>query len=127
MERLAREKIAAQQRLAGLRKEVCSIPGYTSDAGSLDLGSVLPVLQHSHSQHVVDRGDSPLTLANVTAHNLREENHFTVASSGAAAAAAAAAGARDDQDTNSTSTASEGGALSDVEEPSSFQVIISTR
>jgi len=107
MERLAREKIAAQQRLAGLRKEVCSIPGYTGDAGSLDLGSVLPVL---HSKHTTVDRDSPLTLANVQAHNLREENHFL-----------ANAAREADQETNSTSTASEGGGLSDGEEPSSFQ------
>ena len=69
MERLAREKIAAQQRLAALRKEVPSIPGYSNDAGSLDLTSVVPVVLHSQQVQMIQQSerDSPLTPAAVPA------------------------------------------------------------
>jgi len=70
MERLARDKIAAQQRLAALRKEVSTIPaagstnpvaagaaGADGQAGPphqqalLDLGSVIPSVLHQHQHH----------------------------------------------------------------------------
>ena len=123
MERLAREKIASQQRLAALRKEVSSIPGYTGDIGPMDSGNVsLPGVlhsQHIQQQQMIQERDSPLTFANVQAHTLREENHHhyhmqpgpgtpIVAVSGMTATG----GSRNrdcDQESNSgTSTASEG-------------------
>ena len=107
MERLAREKIAAQQRLAALRKEVPSIPGYSGDAGSLDLTSVVPVVLHSQQVQMIQQQserDSPLTFANVQAHTIREENHYRL-SGGASSSSRTRDG---DQESNSgTSTASE--------------------
>ncbi|XP_059353594.1 mucin-2-like isoform X2 [Daphnia carinata] len=116
MERLAREKIAAQQRLAALRKEVPSIPGYSGDAGSLDLTSVVPVVLHSQQVQMIHQSerDSPLTFANVQAHTIREENHYRL-SGGASSSSRTRDG---DQESNSgTSTASEGGDASDGEAP----------
>ena len=116
MERLAREKIAAQQRLAALRKEVPSIPGYSGDAGSLDLTSVVPVVLHSQQVQMIQQQserDSPLTFANVQAHTIREENHYRL-SGGASSSSRTRDG---DQVSNSgTSTASERGDVSDREE-----------
>ncbi|EFX67307.1 hypothetical protein DAPPUDRAFT_115558 [Daphnia pulex] len=112
MERLAREKIAAQQRLAALRKEVPSIPGYSNEAGSLDLTSVVPVVLHSQQVQMIQQSerDSPLTFANVQAHTIREENHYRL-SGGASSSTRTRDG---DQESNSgTSTASEGGDASD--------------
>lgn len=114
MERLAREKIAAQQRLAALRKEVPSIPGYTSDGNSLDLTSVVPVVLHSQQVQMIQQSerDSPLTFANVQAHTIREENHYRM-SGGTNSSSRTRDG---DQESNSgTSTASEGGDVSDRE------------
>ena len=115
MERLAREKIAAQQRLAALRKEVPSIPGYSNDAGSLDLTSVVPVVLHSQQVQMIQQSerDSPLTFANVQAHTIREENHYRL-SGGASSSTRTRDG---DQESNSgTSTASERGDTSDRDE-----------
>lgn len=115
MERLAREKIAAQQRLAALRKEVPSIPGYSNDAGSLDLTSVVPVVLHSQQVQMIQQSerDSPLTFANVQAHTIREENHYRM-SGGASSSSRNRDG---DQESNSgTSTASERGDVSDHED-----------
>uniref|UniRef100_A0A0P4XQM7 Max-binding protein MNT n=1 Tax=Daphnia magna TaxID=35525 RepID=A0A0P4XQM7_9CRUS len=116
MERLAREKIAAQQRLAALRKEVPSIPGYSNDAGSLDLTSVVPVVLHSQQVQMIQQSerDSPLTFANVQAHTIREENHYRL-SGGASSSNRTRDG--DQQSNSGTSTASEGADASDGEEP----------
>lgn len=117
MEKLAREKIAAQQRLAALRKEVPSIPGYSNDAGSLDLTSVVPVVLHSQQVQMIQQSerDSPLTFANVQAHTIREENHYRLSGG----ASSSSRNHDNDQDSNSgTSTASERGDVSDREEQS---------
>lgn len=124
MERLAREKIAAQQRLAALRKEVPSIPGYGGD-GSLDLGGVLPVVlqsqhhmaqqhQQQHQPQQQQQADSerssPLTVANVQAHTLREENSYRPT-----AALATLRRDADEESNSGTSTASEGAEESEAE------------
>lgn len=116
MERLAREKISAQQRLAALRKEVPSIPGYSGDAGSLDLTSVVPVVLHSQQVQMIQQSerDSPLTFANVQAHTIREENHYRMAGGGSGNSSRN----RDQESNSGTSTASEGGDASDREETS---------
>lgn len=126
MERLAREKIAAQQRLAALRKEVSTIPGYGGDGSNpLDLGNVLPVVlqsqhqlaqqqhhlqqQQQQQQELESDRSSPLTIANVQAHTLREENNYRPLVTGQQRR-------HIDQESNSgTSTASERGEESDHE------------
>jgi hypothetical protein len=116
MERLAREKIAAQQRLATLRKEVSTIPGSSAEAGLLDLGSVLPVL-HQSQQPILEHAQSTpshLTFANLQAHTLREESKHL----GGNSKIGSHRGEQDqeDRESNSTSTASERGDLSDHED-----------
>lgn len=147
MERLAREKISSQQRLAALRKEVSSIPGYTGDIGPMDSGNVsLPVVlhsQHIQQQQMIQERDSPLTFANVQAHTLREENHHhyqmqpgsgtpIVAVSGMAAVGGSRSRNCDQESNSGTSTASEGegGDASEHderEEPSRFTQAFSSK
>ena len=120
MERLAREKIAAQQRLATLRKEVSSLPGYaasaalegmsTSDAEQMDLEMDLERGEDEHRS---------LTVANVAAHAQREEDRMRYAAGQAPGRSREA-----DQESNSgTSTASERGDYASDDEaagPSTF-------
>ena len=115
MERLAREKIAAQQRLATLRKEVSTIPGSSADAGLLDLGSVLPVLHQSQQPILEQSTPSHLTFANVQAHTLREESKHLGGSSKIGSNRGEPQD-QEDRESNSTSTASERGDLSDHED-----------
>jgi len=69
MERLAREKIAAQQRLASLRKEVSVLPGYSGMIpATLDVE--LDGLEEQEEGH-------SLTLANVAAHTIRTTSSTT--------------------------------------------------
>ena len=122
MERLAREKIAAQQRLTALRKEVSSIPEYGSDAAALlDLDNVLPVL---HGQHLnVDR-ECSLTYANIQNHNMRDKvmyNNNNNNNNSGANNKSSFSHHEDDKESNSTSTASERGDISDDGEEKSFQ------
>ena len=128
MERLAREKIASQQRLAALRKEISSIPGYSGDVAPIDSGNVsLPVVLHSQhvqqQQQMIHERDSPLTFANVQAHTLRESenhHHYHLQPPSTGGGGGNRQNHRDcDQESNSgTSTASERGDVSDHDEPS---------
>lgn len=119
MERLAREKIAAQQRLATLRKEVSSLPGYTgttglegmsaSDVEQMDLEMDLDEADGDAAGSPVGHGgvaapSRSLTMANVVAHAQREED-LMYAGQGARGRSREA----DAESNSGTSTASERG------------------
>lgn len=83
MERLAREKIASQQRLAALRKEVSSLPGYTGPTGTDGLSAEEQMeLDQADQEERDDAASSApgnvggLTVANVAAHALRDEELY---------------------------------------------------